>query len=403
MKSANEGPRVLLGVSGSIAAYKAVEIARLLGKRGASVRVAMTKPATEFVAPLTFEAVTGNGVLLDPFVSSDGRIEHVESAHEIDLLLIAPATANTIARLSHGLADDVLTATALSTRAPVALAPAMESGMWTHPATVSNVQRLSSFGYGFIGPATGDLASGRSGLGRMADPEVIVSEALALLGRGSPESGKLAGRSVLVTAGPTFEPIDPVRGLTNRSTGAMGIAIASAAHALGARVTLVLGPTHLGAPPGVTLVRVETADQMLAAAAAVFSDSDVLVATAAVSDFRPASMKSKKLKRSDDGARVLELVENPDVLRTLSSRKRKGQLIVGFAAETESVVENAQKKLVEKGCDLVVANLVDVDKGFGPGSTEVLLVGASSVERLGPADKSVIARELVSRIGALLE
>ncbi|MBI4814806.1 MAG: bifunctional phosphopantothenoylcysteine decarboxylase/phosphopantothenate--cysteine ligase CoaBC [Deltaproteobacteria bacterium] len=393
--------RVLLGVSGSIAAYKAVEIARLLHKRGVRIQVAMTEVATKFIAPMTFEAVTGRRVLVDLYEVSHGEIEHVERAHEIDLLLIAPATATTISRLATGVADDVISSVALSTRARVMVAPSMETGMWTHPATMANVKRIESFGYLVVGPGTGDLASGRTGVGRMLEPEEIVAAALAELSL-APEARSLEGRTVLVTAGPTYEPIDPVRVLTNRSTGAMGIAIAEAARALGAHVRLVLGPTHLTVGPSIEVTRVETAVEMLNAAAAAFEHADAFVSTAAVSDFRPADPKRQKLKRGATGSDALELTENPDILKTLAWAKRPGQVVVGFAAETEDVEANAEKKRVGKNCDLVVANQVGPDRGFGVGQTSVIFVGEGSRQTMGPADKPSIARALMSRVGELL-
>jgi phosphopantothenoylcysteine decarboxylase/phosphopantothenate--cysteine ligase len=399
------GPRVLLGVSGSIAAYKAVEVLRLLQKAGASVQVAMTRGAQAFVQPLTFEAISGAPVLAEIFeVGAQGRweIEHVERAHGIDLALVAPASANTIARLAGGFADDLLSATLLSTRAPVAIAPAMETGMWSHPATQENVARLVARGVHVLGPVAGELASGRSGLGRMLEPAALVPRALALL-----ERGDLAGRRVLITAGPTWESLDPVRILTNRSTGAMGIAIAEAAARRGAEVTLVLGPTHLSpAPhPRLSLVRVETAAEMLQASLAALPGTTLLVATAAVSDYRPSAPRAAKLKRSDPSATRLELSENPDVLATLAAELRQRAepaVVVGFAAETESPVEHARAKLLRKGCDVVIANEVGPDRGFGPGETRVAAVRAEGEPRwFGPAPKTAVAEFVLDQASSL--
>lgn len=396
-------PRILLGVSGSIAAYKGVELLRALTKGGASVQVALTRGARAFVQPLTFEAISGRSVLVDVLALEGpaGEIGHVERAHELDLLVVAPASANTIARLAHGFADDPVTAIALSTTAPRVFAPAMESGMWTNAATAANVATLESRGWTRVGPEAGALASGRSGVGRMVDPADIAERCLSLLGGDRP-AADLSDRHVVVTAGPTWEAIDPVRVLTNRSTGAMGIAIADAAARRGARVTLVLGPTHLVPDhPRVEIERVETAREMLAAAEAV-PDADVLVATAAVSDFRPATANSAKLKRGHDGADHLALVENPDVLATLSARWRATRpelVVVGFAAETEDLVANATKKLAKKGCDLVIGNVVGRGRGFGANDTEVLAVDARG-ERVpfGPASKREVAEFVLDQV-----
>ncbi|MCK6552423.1 bifunctional phosphopantothenoylcysteine decarboxylase/phosphopantothenate--cysteine ligase CoaBC, partial [Myxococcota bacterium] len=312
------GARVLLGISGSIAAYKSAELARLLKKRGADVQVVMTEAAQRFITATTLQALTGRPVLTDlwalgasaeasvavPRGDADRRsdIEHVEQAHGIDLLLVAPATANTLARIACGLADDVLAAIALATRAPILAAPAMEPGMWEAAATRDNCARLAARGVAFVGPAAGELASGRSGVGRMSEPEEIVEAAARVLAG----PGDLGGERVLITAGPTWEAIDPVRILSNRSTGAMGIAIAEAAAERGAEVTLVLGPTMLvpRAVRGLRVVRIESAREMLEAARAALAGTTVLVGTAAVSDFRPESPHAQKLKRSaGDAAR----------------------------------------------------------------------------------------------------
>lgn len=383
----------MLGVSGSIAAYKAVEIARRLGKDGVEVQVAMTASATQFVAPLTFESITGRPVLDDPWSRRGGRIEHVEHAHEIDLLVIAPATAHTLARLALGLADDVLSAVALSTQAPILVAPAMEHGMWNHPATQANFRTLLGRGVHSVGPVQGALASGRVGDGRMSEPEAVVRVALAVLG-----TQDLVGESVLITAGTTWEPIDPVRFLGNRSTGAMGIALAEAAAKRGAEVRLVLGPTALEPKPlpAITVVRVETARQMLDASLEGIESRTVVVGAAAVSDFRPAVAHAQKLKRTAPGARTICLEENPDVIASLSAQlqnRGSGGIAVGFAAETEDVIENALIKLDRKKLDLVIGNAVGPKEGFGPGATAVIAVAKDKPPTpFGPADKSVVAQ-----------
>ena len=398
--------RVLLGVSGSIAAYKAVSIARLLGQHSVSVQVAMTSGAVRFVTPLTFEAITGRAVLDDPWVRRTGEIEHVERAHEVDLLVVAPASANTMARLAHGFADDPLTAIALSTTSPILLAPAMEHGMWNHPATQSNLHTLQQRGVRIVGPATGSLASGRSGDGRMEEPERIVEVALSML---TGERRDLASESVLITAGPTWEPIDPVRVLANRSTGAMGIALAEEGVRRGAMVRLVLGPTHLRPTPhpGLTVERVETAEQMLAASLVDLTQRTVVIGAAAVGDFRPEVRREQKWKKSQADASVLRLVENPDVLATLSNRLRAGRpdgIVVGFAAETEALETNARAKLERKGCDLLVGNMVGPDRGFGEGRTRVSVFQAEEpAAEFGPADKRAVASFIWDRIRQVRE
>lgn len=391
--------RVMLGVSGSIAAYKAVEVARHLVKAGAEVQVAMSAGALEFVRPLTFEAITGAPVLDDAWARRSGEITHVERAHDIDVLLVAPASANTLARLALGLADDVLTAVALSTRAPLVLAPAMEHGMWNHPATQDNLRKLTGWGATLVGPESGALASGRSGDGRLADPALIAREAMAAANRGTPSRGPLDGDTVLITAGPTWERIDPVRILANRSTGAMGIALAEAAIARGARVRLVLGPTHLAprADPRLEVVRIESAHDMLAAAREGVAATTILVGAAAVSDFRPAAPRDHKWKRSSEDADRIDLVENPDIIATLSRELRairSDALVIGFAAETQDLVAHARIKLRKKGCDYVVANLVGPERGFGPGQTELVVVDAKNTRALGPGSKPELAGEL---------
>lgn len=397
-----EAARILLGVSGSIAAYKAVEVARRLMEGGARVQVAMTQGATRFVTPLTFEAITQHAVLVDPWKldapGASREIGHVERAHAVDLCVVAPATANLMARMAAGFADDALTAVLLSTRAPVLIAPAMESGMWLNPATQDNLQTLEGRGVRVLGPGTGELASGRSGIGRMLEPEAIAEAALRVV-----RPGDLAGVGVTITAGPTWEALDPVRILANRSTGAMGIEIARAAVRRGAAVTLVLGPTHLPPPADVRTVRVETAEQMLDAARGALARTDVFVASAAVSDFRPSRPSDTKLKRSAPQAQRLDLTENPDVLATFTQelRARGGRpaTVVGFAAETEAVEENARGKLEKKGCDLVIGNVVGPDRGFGAGKTQVVAVPKRGpVTPFGPANKAEVAEFVLDQV-----
>jgi phosphopantothenoylcysteine decarboxylase/phosphopantothenate--cysteine ligase len=399
-----EGKRILLGVTGSIAAYKAAEVARLMLQRGAKVQVAMTDAACRFVQPLTFEALTRRPVLRDLFASGV-EIEHVERAHDADAIVVAPATANAIARYAAGLADDLLSSVVLATRAPVLLAPAMETGMWQNPVTQENLQKLLRRGMRTVGPAEGELASGRSGEGRLAEPATIVEAAGGLFA-----PADLSGARVLVTAGPTVEKLDPVRVLTNRSTGSMGIAIAEHAARRSARVTLLLGPSPLSPSPvagpgSLNTIRVESANDMLVAGLSQIEAEDVLIAAAAVSDFRPAQARASKLKRTDPAAHQMELVENPDVLATLArSRRGAGErrlIVMGFAAETEPLFleENARDKLTRKGCDLVVGNLVSEESGFGPVATEVIVVRRGSpVARFGPASKARVADFILDQL-----
>ena len=406
-----KGSRILLGVTGSIAAYKAAVLLRLLRRSGLEVQVVMTGRACQFVAPLTFEALSGCPVMIDLFPASrglrrDATIENVEQAHDVSLAVVAPASAHFLARLAHGFADDALTTVLLATRAPIMVAPAMETGMWENLATQENVRLLRQRGVTFLGPEAGDLASGREGVGRMLEPEVLAASIEAYLVRPRPQTPP-AGLHVMVTAGPTWEPIDPVRILTNRSTGAMGIALAEEAVRRGARVTLLLGPTHLNpmSHPGLCVVRVERAAEMLEAAERSIGDVDVLIGTAAVSDFRPSVARTQKLKRCDEAAAHLSLVENPDILKTLATTLRarpRPAFIVGFAAETEGMIDAARSKLREKNCDMVVANLVGPSRGFGPGASEVALVTAKDVQgeprTFGPASKDEIAQFVLDQV-----
>jgi phosphopantothenoylcysteine decarboxylase/phosphopantothenate--cysteine ligase len=386
-----------LGVSGSIAAYKAANLARLLQKAGAQVQVALSAGAQRFIQPLTFEAITARPALTSLWDTDQSQIEHVEQSHAVDLVLVAPASANILARMAAGMADDIITATCLSTTAPIVVAPAMETGMWNHPATQANLETLRRRGVLVVSPESGELASGRSGVGRLAELEVIMSAVNSRLA-----TKDLKGRRFVITAGPTHEKIDPVRILGNRSTGAMGIAFANAASARGAHVDLVLGPTHLKPSSAVHVHRVESAQEMLFATEAVIDSADIFIAAAAVSDFRPAAPAEQKLKRSHGDAQTLELIENPDVLATLSKKIRSG-LVVGFAAETQNLEENAREKLQRKGCHMVVANKVGPQRGFGEKASEILLVRAEK-ESLpyGPASKPELAQFVLDQISAQL-
>lgn len=385
--------RIALGVTGSIAAYKSVELLRLLRKSGAEVQVFLTKAALDFVGRSTFEALGGRPVVADWSDQTD--IVHVEAGHHTDRFLIAPATAHALAQMAHGLAPDPLMAALLSFEGEVVVAPAMETRMWRHAATQANVATLRERGVVFLGPERGELASGRSGEGRMMEPAAIL-EALD-------RPGELAGTRFLITAGPTREPIDPVRMLSNRSTGTMGLAIAREAARRGAEVDLILGP--IGREPsqeaglqGVRIHPVETALDMRAAVQDRLPGASVFVAAAAVSDFRPAGVRSQKLKKDDPAAQRIQLVRNPDILAEVSRSAKRPALVVGFAAETERVLASARKKRIEKEADAIVANQVGAGQGFGEGETEVHWVAEGAEEASGSVDKTGAARFVVDRI-----
>ena len=394
------GKLVVLGVSGSIAAYKAVDLARRLTQAGATVQVVMTRSAAEFVQPLTFQALTYRPVEIEMFDRLDDRAAgHVAMGLQADLIVVAPATAHVVARLAHGFADDLLATTILASSAPVIVAPAMETHMWQNPATQANVATLRARGVRVVDPESGELASGMVGQGRLAAIERI-EEAIvdALRAR----SRRLAGRRVVVTAGPTLEPIDPVRVITNRSSGKMGYAVAQAARDAGAEVTLVTGPTALAAPPGVRLVPIETVAELRDAVLAALPDADAVVMAAAVADHRPAEVLRTKLKkRTTGGELVLRLVETADVLRAVAAARRPGTLIVGFKAETGDPVPDASRMLREKGLDLVVAN--DVSEGvFGADTDTVTFVSADGAEACPVLPKIEVARRLVEKIAERL-
>ena len=366
------GRRVLLGVTGGIAAYKAVLLARLLMKAGASVQVVMTRAATRFVGPDTFTALTGRPARTDVFEEVE-HVLHVRMAHEADVAVVAPATANVIARLALGLADDMVTSTMLEARCPLVVAPAMHTGMYEHAATQEHLRTLASRGAVIVGPATGSLAAGDEGLGRMSEPEEIADAVLGALGM--ERERDLAGRTILVTAGPTHEPIDPVRFIGNNSSGRMGYAVAREAAARGARVVLVSGPVAIPPPPGVDVVRVTTAEEMRQAVLGHLDEADAVVKAAAVADWRPADVAREKLKK-DAGAPRFELVPTPDILSELGERKGD-RVLVGFAAETEHLEEAGRRKLESKGLDLIVVNEVGREgTGFGSETNDAMILSA---------------------------
>lgn len=385
--------RVVLGITGGIAAYKSAELVRALHQAGADVRVVMTEAACEFITPLTLQALSGNPVhtaLLDP--AAEAGMGHIELARWADLLLVAPATADFLARLAGGQADDLLTAICLATSARVALAPAMNQGMWTDPATRANVELLGARGHPIFGPGSGEQACGDVGPGRMREPAELVGDCESLF-----TSRALDGRRVVVTAGPTREPIDPVRFISNRSSGRMGFALARAAVEAGAATTLVTGPVTLATPERVRRVDVETASQMLEASLAAVADADIFIATAAVADYRPQAVATSKIKKSAETL-TLDLVRNPDILAEVAAAA-KPPFCVGFAAETDAVVEHARDKLERKRLAMIVANDVgDRTIGFDSDDNAVTVLwpgGQRSFERTG---KQPLADALIQLI-----
>lgn len=400
------GARVVLGVTGSIAAYKAVALASGLTQAGALVDVILTREATELVRPLSFQAITHRPALTDMFhLLAETEIGHVTLGHEADVVVIAPATAHTIARLALGLGDDLLATTVLATRAPLVIAPAMETNMLLHPATQQHLATLQARGAAILAAGHGHLASGRSGLGRLAEPDAILDAVRLVLAR----RGDLAGWRVVVTAGGTQEPIDPVRVIANRSSGKMGYAVAAAARDRGAAVTLISGPTALPVPGGMNLVRVETAAEMCDAVLAAIGDADALVMAAAVADFQVAERRGAKIKKSGGGL-TLELVPAPDILAAVAARRREARVgrdgalvVVGFAAESENLLANARDKLARKGLDLIVANDVTQEgSGFGTDTNQVTLLHRDGAEEALPLlPKAAVAHHIWDRVLAL--
>ena len=392
---------VILGVGGGIAAYKSCELVRLLVRGGASVRVVMTPNSTRFVGPLTFQALSGHPVLvdlLDP--ASKASYGHLDLARRADLLVVAPATADLLARLRAGMGDDAVTTTALACTCPVLVAPAMNTRMWEGPAVQENLAALRARGWHVVGPSSGELADGDVGEGRLADPTEIAEAAGRIL---APRD--LEGRRVLVTAGPTREPIDPVRHLSNPSTGKMGFEVARAAARRGAEVLLVSGPTVLRDPEGVRVIRVTTAEEMAAAVLGAAGEQDLFLAAAAVSDYRPRDPLASKKKKTG-GAESLQLERTPDILATLGERlagRPRSPVLVGFAAETEDLVPNAREKLRRKRCDLVVANDIGMPgAGFGSDRNRVSLVGPAEVEEV-EGTKSAVADFILDRVVPLVD
>ncbi|MFC1918487.1 bifunctional phosphopantothenoylcysteine decarboxylase/phosphopantothenate--cysteine ligase CoaBC [Chloroflexota bacterium] len=383
---------IVLGVTGGIAAYKAADMASKLVRAGAEVRVIMTKSATEFVSPLTFRSITGRPAVTGMFeLASEFRIEHLALAEAADVVVIAPATANIIAKLAAGIADDMLSTSLLATTAPVIIAPAMHTDMFQNPVTQENLAKLKARGFTIVGPDYGRLASGRAGVGRMTEVEKIIGAIEQVLGR----SDDLAGKSIVVTAGGTQEAIDPVRYISNRSSGKMGYAVAEAARDRGAGVRLVTAPTFLPDPAGIEVIHVETAVKMKKAVTEATAQADALIMAAAVADYRPKSAARGKIKKDAAGL-TLELVKTPDILA-----EAKGSFLkIGFAAETEDVVENARKKLKSKEIDIIVANdVTSPDSGFGVDTNRVTLIDRNGKEESLPLmSKREVADKILDKL-----
>ena len=391
------GKKIVLGVTGGIAAYKACDLVSRLKKRGAQVRVVLTANACEFVPPLTFETLSGNPAYSDSF-DRKFEIEHVALAKWADLFIVAPATANCLGKFAAGIADDLLTTTYLAMRSPVLMAPAMNSAMYLHPATQENLNTLANRGVRFVGPESGFLACGDADIGRMSEPQAIVEAAENVLN----PLRDLEGLNILVTAGPTVERIDPVRYLTNRSSGKMGYAIAEAAAARGAKVTLISGPTHLEAPKNVALRRIESSAQLCEAVLECGEAADVVIQAAAPADFRPKHVADQKIKKTGENM-TIELEATTDIAAELGRRKRAGQVLVAFAAETNDVLENANKKLLKKNADLIVANDVSrSDAGFGVDTNVITLITRESVCPLEKMTKRSAADAILGCVRELL-
>ncbi len=401
-----ENKRILLGVTGSIAAYKAVDLASKLTQQGARVDVIMTESAQRFVTPLTFQAVTGRGVYTSMWANAAGsdlptHVAHVGLAEDADLLIIAPATANTIARLAQGMADDLLAITALAARCPVLIAPAMDGGMYAHPATQANIALLAVRGVVIVPPEVGRFASGLVGQGRLPETPALIGAIRLVLGR----AGALKGRRIVVTAGGTREPLDPVRFISNRSSGKQGYALAQAALDAGAAVTLISAARGLDTPVGAEVIAVELAREMQAAVMARI-DVDALIMAAAVADFRPTDAAEHKIKKSDDPMLTLQLVQNPDILLGVAEQRQttgSPRVVVGFAAESQQLETYAREKLDRKGLDLLVANDISAaDAGFDVDTNRVLIFDRGGAREEAAGSKAQVAEVVIARVAALL-
>ena len=393
------GREIVLGVTGGIAAYKSAEVVSRLRHLGARVSVIMTKNAAEFVAPLTFQTLSANQVTLDTFQAPEyWNVEHVALAKRAEVFVIAPATANILAKMACGIADDMLSTTVLATKAPVLVAPAMNTGMWTAAATQKNVETLKARGVHFVGPGHGLLACGDEGAGRMSEPEEIVEAIGALL---FPKKD-LAGLKVLITAGATRERLDPVRFLTNDSSGKMGFALAEAARDRGAEVTVVRGSVSVGEPEGIRIVPIESTEDLLAAMEREAPAQDIVIQAAAPADFRPVQVSETKIKKRAGEALILKLEETPDVAKAVGERKRPGQTLVGFAAETDHLLEHAKEKLAKKHLDLIVAN--DVTRpgaGFGVDTNIAALITAEAIRERPLQSKRALADDILDAVAAI--
>ena len=390
------GREIVLGVTGGIAAYKSAELVSRLRHLGANVHVIMTRNATEFVAPLTFQTLSANPVVTDTFQAPEyWNVEHVALAKRADIFVIAPATANIMAKMAAGIADDMLSTTVLATKAPVLLAPAMNTGMWTAEATRKNAETLAARGIHFVGPDSGMLACGDEGAGRMSEPEMIVEAIHRIL---FPDSG-FSGLRVLITAGATRERLDPVRFLTNDSSGRMGFALAAAARDRGAEVTVIYGSVSVPVPSGVKGIRIESTLELYEAVMKEAPCQDVIIQAAAVSDYRPADRSETKMKKKAGQDLVIRLVENPDIAREVGARKKDGQTLVGFAAETDHVLEHAQQKLKRKNLDMIVANDVTQEgAGFNTDTNIAALITEDEVTQLPLQSKRALADKILDRI-----
>ena len=390
------GKRVALGITGGIAAYKSAELVRLLVKEGASVQVAMTEAATHFVTPTTFQALSGKQVFTDAWnAEPDNGMAHINLSREADLLLVEPASANYLGKIANGIADNLLTTLTLARDCPLFVAPAMNRQMWNNPATQRNIATLIGDGVTVLGPDSGEQACGEIGDGRMLEPTELLAEVIAHF-----QIKNLRGRKVLMTAGPTFEAIDPVRGITNLSSGKMGFAIARAAHDAGAEVTLVCGPVSLPTPRGVVRVDVTSALEMHTEVMRRAAEQDVFIGVAAVADYRPKSTSPRKTKKDGAPPPIIELVQNPDILADVAALPRP-PLCVGFAAETNNLAEYAEKKRRTKNIPLIVGNLIQ--DGFGGDANTLVLFDDHGRQPLAPASKLALARHLIARIATLLE
>lgn len=388
-------PVVVLGVSGGIAAYKACEIVSRLKKAGTEIHVIMTENAVKLAAPLTFQTLSGNPVVVDTFAPPVAfEVEHIALAQKADVFVIAPATANILAKMAHGIADDMLSTTVLATKAPVLVAPAMNTAMWEHPATQANVKLLKDRGVHMIGPAGGLLACGDSGIGRMSEPEEITEEILHLLN----SDDSMRGLRVLVTAGPTREAIDPVRFITNRSSGKMGYAIAETAAAREAEVTLVSGPVSIPAPAHCRVISVETTEDLYQAMMRECGNQDIIIQSAAPADYRPLERAEQKIKKEKGQPLHLTLVENEDIAAAVGRNKRKGQILVGFAAETENLLDNASGKLHRKNLDMIVANDVTrAGAGFDVDTNIVTLITENHQESFPLMTKKEVSEIILTK------